>query len=154
VALGLREIGIKQKLSKHGTGGRVMRTEEAKMQIQAIPEKIWDQLSEPDREAMEMAFSALQEQDVPDTNVGDMISRQAAIDAIVDCTVYGNADDLKEAVMQENAWNKWSGGVLEALEAVEELPSAQPAPCEFCKHNNIADDKVCLMCSAERRTDD
>lgn len=35
---------------------------EAKMQIQAIPEKIWDQLSEPDREAMEMAFSALEKQ--------------------------------------------------------------------------------------------
>ena len=35
-----------------------------------------------------------------------------------------------------------------------QIPSAQPAPCEFCKHNNIADDKVCLMCSAERRTDE
>jgi hypothetical protein len=44
-------------------GGRVMTLEEAKMQIQAIPEKIWDQLSEPDREAMEMAFSALQAQE-------------------------------------------------------------------------------------------
>ena len=40
-----------------------MTLEEAKMQIQAIPEKIWDQLSEPDREAMEMAFSALQAQE-------------------------------------------------------------------------------------------
>lgn len=39
-----------------------MTNEEAKMQIQAIPEKIWDQLSEPDREAMEMAFSALERQ--------------------------------------------------------------------------------------------
>lgn len=39
-----------------------MTYEEAKMQIQAIPEKIWDQLSEPDREAMEMAFSALERQ--------------------------------------------------------------------------------------------
>jgi hypothetical protein len=48
-----------------------MTYEEAKMQIQAIPEKIWDQLSEPDREAMEMAFSALQAQDVPDINVGN-----------------------------------------------------------------------------------
>ena len=37
-----------------------MTYEEAKMQIQAIPEKIWDQLSEPDREAMEMASSALE----------------------------------------------------------------------------------------------
>ena len=39
-----------------------MTYEEAKMQIQAIPRKIWDQLSEPDREAMEMAFSALEKQ--------------------------------------------------------------------------------------------
>lgn len=39
-----------------------MTNEEAKMQIQAIPEKIWDQLSKPDREAMEMAFSALEKQ--------------------------------------------------------------------------------------------
>ena len=34
------------------------------------------------------------------------------------------------------------------------MPSAQPSPCEFCKHNDIADDKACLMCSAERRTDE
>lgn len=38
-----------------------MTYEEAKIQIQAIPEKIWDQLSEPDREAMDMAFKALEE---------------------------------------------------------------------------------------------
>ena len=57
-----------------------------------------------------------------------LINKQAAIEAIVDCTVYGNADELEEAVMQGNDWNRWSGGVLEALEAVEELPSAQPEP--------------------------
>lgn len=39
-----------------------MTYEEAKMQIQAIPGKIWDQLSEPDRESMDMAFSALEKQ--------------------------------------------------------------------------------------------
>ena len=39
-----------------------MTYEEAKLQIQAIPEKIWDQLSEPDREAMGLAFSALEKQ--------------------------------------------------------------------------------------------
>lgn len=33
-------------------------------------------------EALEMAIEALKALDVPGTNVGDMISRQAAIDAI------------------------------------------------------------------------
>ena len=27
----------------------------------------------------------------------------------------------------------------------------EPSPCEFCKHNDIADDMVCLKCPAERR---
>lgn len=40
------------------------------------------------------------------------------------------------------------------FEVIKRLPSAKPAPCEFCKHNNIADDRACLMCSAERRTDE
>ena len=61
----------------------------------------------------------------------DLISRQAAIDEIRKCRF-----------------------VVDAIEKIIDLPSAQPAPCEFCKHNNIADDKVCLMCSAERRTDE
>jgi hypothetical protein len=39
-----------------------MTYEEAKMQIQDIPLKIWDQLSEPESEAMEMAYSALEKQ--------------------------------------------------------------------------------------------
>ena len=76
-----------------------MTYEEAKMQIQAIPEKIWDQLSEPDREAMEMAFSALQAQDLQQTCnqlATDTISRQAAIDL---CDWYDNPsmhDDLEK----------------------------------------------------------
>ena len=64
-----------------------MTYEEAKIQIQAIPEKIWDQLSEPDREAMEMAFSALQAQEANHSiessltqKALDTISRQDAID--------------------------------------------------------------------------
>ena len=39
-----------------------MTPEEAKMQIQAIPEKIWNQLSKSDSEAMEIAFEALEKQ--------------------------------------------------------------------------------------------
>ena len=47
------------------------------------------------------------EQDVPDTNVGDMISRQAAIDEIRKCRF-----------------------VVDAIEKIIGLPSAQPEPCE------------------------
>jgi hypothetical protein len=64
-----------------------MTYEEAKMQIQAIPEKIWDQLSEPDREAMGMAFSALKKQEAKhstEKSMKDLIERQAAIDIFDD----------------------------------------------------------------------
>lgn len=103
-----------------------MTYEEAKIQIQAIPEKIWDQLSEPDREAMEMAFSALQAQELSKNspkldsgngelatnlqptcnNDGDLISRQAAFEAL-NC-INGTAELDK------------------AFEAIESLPPAQP----------------------------
>ena len=38
-----------------------MTESEAIMQIQAIPQKIWEQLSDTDNEAVEMAFKALEE---------------------------------------------------------------------------------------------
>ena len=56
--------------------------------------------------AFDMAISALQAQDAPDTNVGDMISRQAAID---ECNKRG-AEHIGYAIAH--------------------LPSAQPEPCE------------------------
>ena len=65
----------------------------------------------------------------------DVIYRQAAIDAVHEAGITEYDETL-------------------AIEEIERVPSAQPAPCEFCRHNNIADDKACLMCSAERRTDE
>lgn len=55
-------------------------------------------------EAIDMAISAFQAQDVPDTNVGDTISRQAAIDIAY----------------------KYKADII--AEEIEELPSAQPEP--------------------------
>ena len=70
--------------------------------------------------ALDMAISALQAQDVPDTNVGDMISRQAAI------------SELMEWVEKEEkkSWSTFKGlfhwtGVKAMLEC---LPPAQPEP--------------------------
>lgn len=103
-----------------------MTYEEAKMQIQAIPEKIWDQLSEPDREAMEMAFSALQAQEAKHSTESsltqkelDTISRQEAIDA--ECEV------CQIAPKKERGHNctYYVHGCKE-IECLRELPSAHP----------------------------
>lgn len=60
-------------------------------------------------EALQMAISALKAQDVPDTNVGDMISRQAAIDAINEALKHVFVEPLGE-------------------EIVAKVPSSQPEP--------------------------
>lgn len=63
--------------------------------------------------------------------------------------------EITEAIVKEYC-EKHCLAVVDARlfkEMKRRWSSAQPAPCEFCKHNNIADDKACLMCSAERRTD-
>ena len=57
------------------------------------------------KEALKLAITALRAQNVPDTNVGDTISRQAAIEAI-----------------------KKSRFLVDAMEKVIKLPSAQSEP--------------------------
>lgn len=69
-------------------------------------------------EALRVAISALQAQDVSDINVGDMISRQKAIDTVSDRYYkYGRNAKLEELI--------WS---------IEGLPSAQPdiVRCKDC----------------------
>ena len=61
-------------------------------------------------EVYDIAISALQEQDVPDTNVGDMVSRQKAIDAI------NNIMPTKEGLYEPS----------EVLCKLMQLPSVQP----------------------------
>ena len=56
----------------------------------------------------------------------DLISRQVAIDAIVQCTNCGDEDALREYVLKHSLDNGWTGGILEALDAVKDLPTAQP----------------------------
>ena len=60
----------------------------------------------------------------------DLISRQQAIDAIVQCTNCGDEDTLREYVLKHSLDNGWTGGILEALDAVKDLPPAQPEPKE------------------------
>jgi len=58
--------------------------------------------------------------------MGDLISRQAAIDAVVNCTNCGDEKTLRAYVEKHNLDNGWTGGVLEAIDAIEDLPSTQP----------------------------
>ena len=58
--------------------------------------------------------------------MSELISRQAAIDAIAQCTNCGDEDVLREYVLKHGLDNGWTGGILEALDAVKDLPPAQP----------------------------
>lgn len=59
--------------------------------------------------------------------MGDLIERKDAIDAIVRKTIYDNVDQIKyECSINYAKNNDWLGGLKEALEAIEEIPSAEP----------------------------
>lgn len=64
----------------------------------------------------------------------DLINRQAAIDAIANCTNCGDEKTLRAYVQKHNLDNGWTGGVLEAIDAIEDLPSAQSE--EVTPHRN------------------
>ena len=88
------------------------------------------------KNALALAISALEKQDVPDTNVGDLISRQAAIDAILAVTGNSSVRELYEHVQEHGLSEMWSGGVNAAIDTIIAVPSAQPdiIRCNACKH--------------------
>ena len=61
----------------------------------------------------------------------DERSKKEAIGAIVNCTNCGDEKTLREYVIKHSLDNGWTGGVLQALDAVEELPSVQPEQHEI-----------------------
>lgn len=77
-------------------------------------------------EALCVAISALQAQDVPVINVGDMISRRKAIDALGYCQTYlfDSRDKDKKISLEDAEY------------AIEQLTSAQPeiVRCKDCKY--------------------
>lgn len=101
--------------------------------------------------------------------MNDPIERQAAIDAVDPETVSTNPehfklnanekfikfmDDADIASFGEWQWaNGFNAAVVAAKRQLEKLPSAQPEPCDFCEHNDVADYIICLRCPAERRED-
>ena len=60
--------------------------------------------------------------------VTDMISRAAAIDAIVSVTVFPDADYIKNLCENPSNSEDWLGGVCEAINAVEEVNSIDAIP--------------------------
>lgn len=74
---------------------------------------------EQTQDAIKMAVKALSQPDVPDTNVGDTISRQAAIDAVEESRRLNHHQDGKEACAHEYEHRHF-------LKILMELPSAQP----------------------------
>ena len=95
-----------------------------------------------------------------ETHACDLISRQAAIDAILAVTGNSSVRELYEHVQEHGLSDMWSGGVNAAIDIIIAVPSAQPEEdCDTCKHGYFGDDK-CNNCRVrypshyERRTDE
>ena len=66
----------------------------------------------------------------------DLISRQAAIDAVVSMTIY-TKEELKE-YREESAYKDcWTNGIYDAVEKIEKLQPIRPeiVRCEECKYH-------------------
>ena len=92
---------------------------------------------EPQPEELDTLIKALEQEhrklremqktlkNVHDTNVGDTISRQAAIDAILHITNCKSVRELFEYNQLHHLTEMWSGGVNDAIDAVIGVDSAQ-----------------------------
>ena len=58
--------------------------------------------------------------------MNDLISRQAAIDAILAVTGNSSVRELYEHVQEHGLSNMWSGGVNAAIDTIIAVPSAEP----------------------------
>ena len=61
--------------------------------------------------------------------MSDLISRQAAIEALVAETIY-TEEELKEYYEANSHRNEWVNGIHEAVEVIKQLPPAQLAPSQ------------------------
>ena len=60
--------------------------------------------------------------------MADLISRAAAIDAIVSATVFPDADCIKDLCQNPANSEDWLGGVCDAINAVEDVDTVDAAP--------------------------
>lgn len=68
--------------------------------------------------------------------MNDLISRQAAIDAILAVTGNSSVRELYEHVQEQGLSDMWSGGVNAAIDIIIAVPPAQPEiiHCKECEH--------------------
>ena len=93
--------------------------------------------------AMELAISALKAQIDKDINVpnnDDTIYRQMAIDAILHLTNQDSVRGQYEFVKKHGLEKTWSGGIVDAIDAVIAVPPAQPDLQPTC--NQLATDTI------------
>lgn len=63
----------------------------------------------------------------------DLISRAAAIDAIVSVTAFPDADYIKNLCENPANSEDWLGGVCDAINAVEEVNAVDAVPVEWLR---------------------
>ena len=81
-----------------------------------------------------------------ETHACDLIDRQAAIDAIANCTNCGTPDELRKYVDKHSLENGWTGGVLDAMEAVEDIPAADVVPVRLGEWLDGYKMQTCSLC--------
>ena len=85
----------------------------------------------------------------------DLISRQAAIDALVAETIY-TEEELKKYYEANPHRNEWVNGIHEAVEVIKHLPSALPEPLTDTEQRIFLaamgrEEKVCKQVDEECR---
>ena len=98
------------------------------------------------REAFNMAISALEAQEAKaqlsaEGTTSDLISRQAAIDAILAVTGNSSVRELYEHVQEHGLSDMWSGGVNAAIDIIIAVPSAQSEKSTTAEKSQLAEEK-------------
>lgn len=64
--------------------------------------------------------------------MSDLIDKRDAIDALVKLTNCNGVRELFEYVQEHHLSDMWSGGIVDAIDAVIAVPAAQPGLDEWC----------------------
>lgn len=77
----------------------------------------------------------------------DLITRQAALNALIGITAYKTKRELMRRVNANTSdENGWLGAVAECMDEIEDLPSAQPNTCDGCRWDGATGYGECHHC--------